>query len=548
MAPRLLAALLLALAAPALAGQATRVELTPELGGTGTVPGLSATPLAVPLQLGAQALTPTLALSAPSLTAPVLQAPALVPGATPAAAKPAIPTLIAPAALKPVVPAAAKGGAPETLLKTLSMPALDLSKVGVGDSAGAAEKDFNSRAQLGETAALGDGVLPAPSADAQPSGGGKVKLSLVKAAKHPTTAPLTDPGALPLDVAPTAARLKDLTSDGSSFLVTLGSDGKWRMSRRESRDAYPTPEEVDAANGAGGRHFVASKSGLVEWNPNAPAKLAVSVASSLWQRAALRVPLLHPFVLLRGGVAAESISWKKAEADGLSAGPQPLNARLVIETFIPPLVASELPIVAAKLGRPLDDAHRADVLKRTNGYRLYWHSATTYKDHPDNVGIPDGHFRSDFGIRLMVKPDWRKIPNLEANYRPLFSHEYTHWLQHEGFVSYKYGGEIAAVAVEVLRAIEVLGLDRVRAGEAATVHPGVLSSFDGGREWARRGLSGDGSPYSKGALAGAAYEAAQVTGRPEAAWEFLNLVIAGEKAPHPALEPAEAWARVVGAK
>ncbi len=100
------------------------------------------------------------------------------------------------------------------------------------------------------------------------------------------------------------------------------------------------------------------------------------------------------------------------------------------------------------------------------------------------------------------------------------------------------------MAVEVLRAIELIGLDAVRAGRAGTVHAGMLSAFDGGREWARKEVKSESAFYSKGALAGAAYEAAQATGRPEASWEFLNLVIAGKGA----LEPADAWARVVGSK
>lgn len=84
----------------------------------------------------------------------------------------------------------------------------------------------------------------------------------------------------------------------------------------------------------------------------------------------------------------------------------------------------------------------------------------------------------------------------------------------------------------------------VASARAGTVHAGAMSSFEGGREWARGGFKGDGAPYLKGSLAGAAYEAGQATGRPEAAWEFLNLVIAGKDA----LEPEAAWAKVVGSK
>ena len=71
-----------------------------------------------------------------------------------------------------------------------------------------------------------------------------------------------------------------------------------------------------------------------------------------------------------------------------------------------------------------------------------------------------------------------------------------------------------------------------------------MGAFDGGRVWAGEGFKNGTALYMKGVLAGAVYEAGQAAGRPEAAWEFLNLVIAGKGA----LEPAAAWARVVGAK
>ncbi|MBI2787469.1 MAG: hypothetical protein HYX59_02190 [Elusimicrobia bacterium] len=516
MSARLSAVLAVALAAPARAGTA-RVEVVPELGNLGASPSVVSPLGAVPLQLASNSLVPLTGLS---------PAPLAVPFAAPALAVPL------PAAVKPAV------AEPRPLLiKSLAAPALDVSKLASGDAAGAAEADFNARAQLGAPAALGDGVFSAPAA----AGRGSF-LRLLSPARKPAKAAAGKLAAV--EDAPTLEGLRALAEGGESRLLLLAPDGRWRLvPRAGAATAYPTPEEVEAAAGEAGRFFVVSKAGVVEWNATVPAGAGAALRSGL-SALASRIPGLYPLVLAREGVAVRRTPWRKAVAEGLGAGEAPVNEHVLVARTIPALAAAEFPVIAAKLGRGVDAAYKADVLGRTNGYRMYWHSATTYKDHPDHIGIPDGHFRSDFGIRLMVKPDWRRLPDLAANYRPLFSHEYVHWLQDEGFVSTKYGAEIAAVAVEVLRAVELVGLDEVRAGRAGTVHAGIMSSFDGGRAWARGGFGGEGAPYLKGTLAGAAYEAAAVTGRPEAAWEFLNLVIAGKGA----LEPAAAWARVTGAR
>lgn len=506
MRARPLSALAVMLALPAYAGT-VRVEVVPELGGLGASPSAAAAPGAAPLQMAANSLIPAVSLAVPAFAqAPVL--PALAPAA----------------AAKPV-----RAEGRPLLIQSLAAPALDVSKLGAGDSAGAAEKDFNSRAQLDAPAARGDAVLSAPAAGEAAK---KPSPALVRAARTPANHGAQGPSlGAPLE-------------RGESRLLIQAPDGRWRLSPRlGTASPYPTPEEIEAAAGKEGRFFVFSKARIVEWNAIVPPDISGSLRAGI-SRLASRVPGLYPFVLAYNGVAVRRTSWGQAAEQGLGAGEAPLNERLVIERVIPALVAEEFPVIAAKLGRPVDAAYKIDVLKRTNGYRMYWHSAYSYKDHPDHVGIPDGHFRSDFGIRLMVKPDWRRVPDLAGNFRPLFAHEYVHWLQNERFVSTKFGAEIAAVAVEVLRAIELVGLDEVRAGRAGTVHPGIMSSFDGGRVWTREGFKNETAPYMKGVLAGAAYEAAQVTGRPEAAWEFLNLVIAGAGA----LEPAAAWTRVVGAK
>ena len=518
---RPLAALLALLAAAHATAATVRVEVVPELGSLGVTPtaGLGA----VPLQLSPNSLVSSLPLAAP--------APALAPSAL----VPTIALAPLPVALAQPVPAEAKAEGRPLVIKTLSAPGI--SKLGEADSSAAVEKDFNARAQLDAPSSLSDGSVSAASNDSKPVT--KAHLTLVHSAKIPLVAPATRP----LDLVATPESLRGLAERGESRLLIQTPEGRWLLAPRSGEGAYPTAEEIEAASGQKGRFFVVSKAGLAEWNPNAAPGAAAALRGSVAKFAA-KVPLLRSVVYGRAGVAARLTSWDRVVASGLGAGAPPLDERLVIEETIPGLVAEEFPLVAAKLGRKVDPAYAADVLKRTNGYQLYWHSASTYKDHPDNVGIPDGHFRSDFGIRLMVKPDWRKLKDLSSNFRPLFAHEYVHWLQNEGFISTKYGAEIAAVAVEVLRGIELIGLDAVKAGGAGTLHPGVMGSFEGGRQWARTGFKGDGSPYLKGSLAGAAYEAAQVTGRPGASWEFLNLVIAGKGA----LEPQDAWAKVVGAK
>lgn len=551
-------AVMLAFPAAALAGVSSRVELTPELGGLGAAPASASALGAVPLQLAPNALIPSLAFAAPALAAPTL---------APVASRPA-------------------------LIQSLSAPAIDASKLGAAD----AEKDFIARAQLGAPAVLTASVVSAPSA---PDAFRRAASRLLPASKRALAAAgnlaafdgYDHSGALmkealkaldaapansilPLAFSPTDKSLRAISElTHEVFLHRRKSDGKWLIARGDRHgvagawedydlalhnhptarmgvysmhSAYPSPEDLETAAGKDARFFVISEEGVVEWNSTVPKNPGAALSDGFFGRFVMRLafPALYPTLLARRGVAAELKPWRKVTTDWLENGAAPVNEAVLIAKTIPAFIAAEFPVVAAKLGRKVDAAYAADVLKRSNGYRMYWHSATTYKDHPDNVGVPDGHFRSDFGIRLMVKPDWRKLKDLSANFRPLFAHEYVHWLQNEGFVSNKYGAEIAAVAVEVLRAIELVGLEAVRDGRAGTVHAGNFSSFESGREWARKGFGEETMPYSKGVLAGAAYEAGVVTGRPEAAWEFLNLVIAGKGA----LEPAAAWARVVGAK
>ncbi len=209
--------------------------------------------------------------------------------------------------------------------------------------------------------------------------------------------------------------------------------------------------------------------------------------------------------------------------------------------LIPAWMKEELSVAAAKLGRPLPAEYAADVLARSKVWVYKWHSRWTYEI---SGGLPDGHFDPKFGIRVMLKTDWRKLKDPETHFRVLFAHEYTHWLQEEGLVTRRYGGEIPAVAVEQLRAMELVGLEGMKAGKIGFIAEGNLGAFEGGREWARGDMKDVSQLYFRGVLGGVAYEVGLIAGRPEAAWEFLNLVIA-EKG---GLAPREAFERVTGLK
>lgn len=177
MAPRPLAALFL-LASSAFAQ--THVEVvSPEVGNVRGAANVTPLEVSAPLQLQLQAVAPAAPLAqTPSVTV----VPSALETVSPSASKALLPTFVrpsivagkaavpatamTPSALKPVLPAASKRGAPETLVQSLSHPALDVGKLTAGDSAGAAEKDFMARAQLGETSALASGSLGAASVEA----------------------------------------------------------------------------------------------------------------------------------------------------------------------------------------------------------------------------------------------------------------------------------------------------------------------------------------------------------------------------------------------
>ncbi|MDE2290838.1 MAG: hypothetical protein KGL53_02040, partial [Elusimicrobia bacterium] len=193
-----------------------------------------------------------------------------------------------------------------------------------------------------------------------------------------------------------------------------------------------------------------------------------------------------------------------------------LHARLL------PAYEEEAALGAERLaGRTLDAAGRADVSGRTRLTRVtLWR--LLFNEFGVPVSHPDGVARDDLSIELFAKRGWRRYPDPVAHFRALFAHEYTHRLQYEGEVSRRWGVEVMPVAVELLRGIELVGLEALRAGRIPFIAGQVLDNFDSGRRWAE-GDRADGWTFvHKGALAGAAFGLAERTGRWSDAWEFLR--------------------------
>ena len=201
-----------------------------------------------------------------------------------------------------------------------------------------------------------------------------------------------------------------------------------------------------------------------------------------------------------------------------------------------PAFAEEAALAADRLaGRNLSGAEREDVVTRTR-----FVTAGLWKRLFNEFGVmfsyPDGVAREDLSIEL-TRTDPRKLPDEESHYRALFAHEYTHRLQYEGDVSRRQGVEAAPVAVELLRGIELVGLDAVKAGRIPFISDNVLQGFAAGVEWARRAAEGrfaEAGFHFKGALAGAAWELARRTLRSEDAWEFVRRVASQRRPEDPA--------------
>jgi hypothetical protein len=264
---------------------------------------------------------------------------------------------------------------------------------------------------------------------------------------------------------------------------------------------------------------------------------AAAAGKDFAARAQLDAPSEEPAAVVAAPAAApKETGWARLKARVLG---RPIGVeRTMADAIIPAWMREELSVAATKLGQKLSVDKKAAILERSKVWVYSWHSGMTYEI---GGGLPDGHFDPKFGIRVMLKTDWRGLKDPETHFKVLYAHEYTHWLQDEGLVTRRYGVEPPSVAVELLRAMELVGWEGMKARKVGFIAEGTLGAFQNGREWARGDMSDETALMFRGVLGGAAYEVGVMAGRPEAAWEFLNLVIA-EKG---GLKPSEARERVL---
>lgn len=514
---RLLAALALAAvsAAPSAAAVASaRVQLAP----SGFAASAPAAASLAPAALSAPNVVPLFAPSA-SVAAPI--------SAMPAAAAPAF----APAALLP---------APLSTLPSR------LAAVPV--PAAAAPVPASAEGDLAPAPRSKSGPRLAASSDAGASF--RAALTAVKAGP--------DGFSVLLDGTPTRDALRAVGATDGLLLSRRTADGRWRLTKAGAPGLSAAPLDADfsilgrptagrpaaadlaSTEGRVGRFAIASPKGVHEWNSDMPRGAAAALDTPWGRLLARAAGPLYRRLLAAFGVASEKRAWEKVAPEWLSAA-APVDARHMAETVIPAWMAEELPVTAAKLGLSLSDERRADILERSKVWVYKWHSGMTYEI---GGGLPDGHYDPKFGIRVMLKLNWRALKDPQAHFKVLFAHEYTHWLQNEGLVTRRYGIEIPAVAVEQLRAMELVGWEGMKGRKVGFIADGNLDSFENGREWARGDMSDETALVFRGVLGGVAYEVGRIAGRPEAAWEFLNLVIA-EKG---GMKARDAYERVTGSK
>ncbi|MBI5241692.1 MAG: HAD family hydrolase [Elusimicrobia bacterium] len=211
--------------------------------------------------------------------------------------------------------------------------------------------------------------------------------------------------------------------------------------------------------------------------------------------------------------------------DAAKSSPQALHLRRTLQSLI---VRDEAEHIEPRLrGVEMTPSRKEDVASRTRYEDVKWyHHLIGRIAHPEADGVAQ---REDLSISLHVKKGWEKMPSFTDFYRALFAHEYTHRLQFEGHVTEKLGMEIPPVGTEILRGIELVGLEGLRQGLIGFITQNVLSGFDQGRDWMRSDKRTEGHGlYWKGFLAGAAYELALQTGRWADAWLFHRQVSAGK--------------------
>ncbi|MCX5794582.1 MAG: HAD-IA family hydrolase [Elusimicrobia bacterium] len=211
--------------------------------------------------------------------------------------------------------------------------------------------------------------------------------------------------------------------------------------------------------------------------------------------------------------------------DAAKSAPKALHLRKALQALI---VRDEVELVEPRLrNQAISAARKEDVASKTAYQDVRWyHHFLPGIVHPEADGVAQ---REDLSINLHVKKGWEKMPSFTAFYRALFAHEYTHRLQFEGHVTEKLGMEIPPVGTEILRGIELVGLEGLRQGLIGFITESVLSGFDQGQKWMRSEQRAEGHGlYWKGFLAGAAYELAFQTGRWADAWAFHRQVSAGK--------------------
>lgn len=545
---------------------------------------------AIPLR--APNLAPTLAAPiAPSL-APLSVAPSLVVLAAPTAPAMTLPTpavsRIAAAAppLAATVPAKAKPAVFETLAVGTrevqraegAQRATVLNDLFNGNSRAPVNAvavptgDFPSRSALRFLPAATRTAAAAIPSNPHDSDGSRMRAALRELQGR------SEP--LAIDFTPTPASLKELAGlNHEVFLYRERGIGVWRLAggdrwsvsgdfgdydlglhnhpetRLGIHSTYsPFPSPVDFLNAAGkkARVFVVSQQGVAEWNTTTPfidepgryLEAGASEAEqktwlhrledgSFWRRLVMRLsfPSGYPTLAKSLGLAMELRPWRRVSQEWLDSGSPP-ETPATQERRMAAALSEEAALAARRLaGRALSAAEQADVTRRTRLVAVNW-SKILFNEFGVMASYPDGVARHDLTIELTLKKASR-LPDPQAYYRILFAHEYTHRLQFEGDVTSRWGIEIPPVAVELLRAVELVGMDGLKAGKIPFITEHVLEGLESGRRWADGERKDDMGFYHKGTLAGAAWELAGRTGRSADAWEFVRRVSSARQSEAP---------------
>jgi hypothetical protein len=237
---------------------------------------------------------------------------------------------------------------------------------------------------------------------------------------------------------------------------------------------------------------------------------------------------LHALTAIFDGLAADRRENVLAKLESsVTADPKDVALRRAFQGLV---VRDELALVEPNLrGRPLTEERRDAVLSKTEFHDIRWWDYVTGKvANPEAYGVAK---IADLSIHLHIHRGWRSMPSLAGYIRTVFSHEYTHRLQFEKEATTRYGGEIPAIATEMLRAVELAGVGALGGGTFAGIGKRLVDRFEEGRKWmaspAHDGTIPTGM-YFEGFLAGAAFEIARLTGRWSDAWAYHRRVTQGE--------------------